>query len=98
MVNTTPITTKYTPISKNKAVPTAPITGTDSANHTPVITGNPTKTGSIALRIDKDRPIPIKRMGENWNKAKVCLVLYAKECKTKAIEAINPPTNPPPER
>lgn len=75
MVSTTPITTKYTPISKNKAVPTAPITATDSANHTPVITGKPIKTGIIALMMDMDRPKPIRRIGENWNKAKVCFVL-----------------------
>lgn len=98
IVNTTPITTKYTPKSKIKAVPKAPITTTDSANQTPVINGSPINVGSKPLKKAIISPVGIRYMGLYLNKATVLLVLYAKECNTKAIEAISPPTKPPPDK
>ena len=98
MVSVTPITTKYTPASKKSAVPTDPITAIGVSNQSPVIKASPEKTGNKPLKIDKDNPIGISVFGVKENKDKVSLVVLANECNTKAIEAISPPTNPPPDR
>lgn len=98
MVSVTPITTKYTPASKKSAVPTEPITAIGVSNQSPVIKGFPKKIGNKPLRIDNDNPIGISVFGVNENKDNVSLVVLANECKTKAIEAISPPTKPPPDR
>lgn len=85
-------------MSKNKAVPTEPITAMGSSIHNPVMNALPENIGNNPLINDKESPIGIKVLGENRKSDKVSFVVCANECKTNAIEAINPPTNPPPER
>ena len=74
-------------MSKNKAVPTEPITAIGVSSQSPVIKGFPKKTGSNPLKIDIEDPIGISVFGENLNNFKVSLVVCANECNTKAIEA-----------
>ncbi len=85
-------------MSNNKAEPKAPITSTLSINHKLVRKGLEMIYGNIPLTNDSNSPTGINRIGCDRNKAMVFLVLYVKECKTKAIEAIKPPIKPPPDR
>ena len=96
IVKTTPMTTRYTPISKNSAEPIIPITGIGSSNHSPVIGGRPKSNGVVTLRAEVANPNGIKDIGLYRSIFMVFSVPLAKLCKTNAIDATNPPTNPPP--
>ncbi len=83
-------------MSKNKAVPTDPITGNGFSNHIPVINGTPKNIGKVMLKTAIERPIGISDNGFLCNNFIVSLVPCAKLCRINAIEATSPPTNPPP--
>jgi len=98
MVRVTPITTKNTPVSKKRAEPTIPMTGMGSSIHKPVINGIPYIHGAAPATNANVSPRGMRNPG--WNLI-ILLVFYsplAKEWITKAIDAIKPPTNPPPGR
>src|SRR5690606_8817085 len=96
MVSTTPITTRYTPKSKNSAVPNEPTMGYFPSNHIPVIGGSPNNMGRITLAPEMPNPMGSSDKGFLPSSFMVASVPLAKLCSTKAMEATSPPTNPPP--
>lgn len=96
IVNTTPITTKYTPKSKNSDEPIIPINGMGSSSHRPVIGGYPNNIGAHMLKAEVANPIGISDNGFRFKIFIVASVPFAKLCSTKAMDATSPPTNPPP--
>lgn len=64
IVSITPITTKYTPISKNKGVPKCSMIGNGRSDQTPVKKGKSRKIGKIPVKIHNDKPIGIRNPGK----------------------------------
>jgi len=92
----TPKTTIYTPISKIKGVPIYPIIGKLNVPHIPVNPGFPKNNEKIPLHNAINKPEIIKTFGF---KGKILLALtipFEIVNKANAIDATNPPTNPPP--